>query len=154
MLLYTKPSLYAIRALIYIAERKGIGSCLARDIAEAESMPRHYLSKILKDLVGAKILDSNMGPGGGFVLKRPASKISLIHVVQVFDDIHTDLKSCAIGWHRCTDEKPCSLHEKFKPLREEIRDYLTNTTLDQLATADLSKIKVREKAGGLPFRAS
>jgi Rrf2 family protein len=117
---------------------------LAKDIAEAEGMPRHYLSKILKDLVGAKILDSNMGPGGGFVLKRPASKINLIQIVQVFDDIQSDLKSCAIGWTRCTDEKPCSLHERFKPLREEIKEYLNTTTLDQLANADLSKIIVRE----------
>lgn len=144
MLLYTKPSLYAIRALIYIAERSKEGPCLAKDIAEAEGMPRHYLSKILKDLVGAKILESNMGPGGGFVLKRPASKISLVQIVQVFDDIHSDLKSCAIGWARCSDDKPCSLHERFKSLREEIKTYLHTTTLDQLATADLTKIKVRE----------
>ncbi len=144
MLLYTKPSLYAIRALIYIAERKDKGPCLAKDIAEFEEMPRHYLSKILKDLVGAKILESNMGPGGGFALKRPTSKISLLQVVQVFDDIHTDLKACAIGWTRCSDDKPCSLHDRFKPLREEIQEYLRTTTLDQLTKADLSKVKVRE----------
>lgn len=144
MLLYTKPSLYAIRALIYIAERKDEGPCLAKDIAEFEGMPRHYLSKILKDLVGAKILESNMGPGGGFALKRPSTKISLMQVVQVFDDIHTDLKACAIGWTRCSDDKPCSLHDRFKPIREDIQEYLRTTTLDQLATADLSKVKVRE----------
>lgn len=144
MLLYTKPSLYAIRALIYIAERKDKGPCLAKDIAEFEGMPRHYLSKILKDLVAAKILESNMGPGGGFALKRPSSKISLMQIVQVFDDIHSDLKACAIGWARCSDDKPCSLHDRFKPIREEIQEYLRTTTLDQLATADLSKVKVRE----------
>ena len=144
MLVYTKPSLYAIRALIYITENNGNGPSLAKEIAEKEDMPRHYLSKILKDLVGAKILESNMGPGGGFALKRPASKISLLQVVSVFDDIHSDLKACAIGWTRCSDEKPCSLHNKYKPLREEIETYLRTTTLDQLASADLSKVKVRE----------
>ena len=146
MLLYSKPSLYAIRALIYLAERTDKGPCLAKEIAEREDMPRPYLSKILKDLVMAKILESNMGPGGGFVLKKKPSRVSLIQVIQIFDDIHTNLKTCAIGWARCSDDRPCSLHDRFKPLREHINKYLNETTLDQLASADLLKHSSKGKS--------
>ncbi len=139
MLLYSKPCLYAIRALLYLALREDSGPCLAQEIADREGMPRHYLSKILKDLVSARILISNMGPGGGFVLRKDPSRLSLMQIVQVFDDIHTDLKSCAIGWARCSDEKPCLVHERFKPLREQIHQYLNETTLDKLVSADLLK---------------
>ncbi len=138
MLLYGKPSQYAIRALIHIAENEG-GVSLAKDIAESEGMPKHFLSKVLKDLVGAKILDSRLGPGGGFWLKRATNKITLLQVVRIFEDIDTSLKICALGWTKCSDKSPCGLHNEFKPLRQSIHDYLESTTLESLLFAEKQK---------------
>lgn len=135
MLFYGKPSQYAIRALLHVARSKS-GPCLAKDIAEAEDLPKHFLSKILKDLVSNRILESNMGPGGGFTLKKKPERVNLLQIVRIFEDIDRSLKTCAIGWARCSDDKPCRLHHEFKEVREQIRHYLERTTLASLLAAE------------------
>ncbi len=138
MLFYGKPSQYAIRALIYIAENPDAPS-LAKDIADRENMPKHFLSKVLKDLVGARILDSRLGPGGGFWMKKSVDKITLLQIVRIFEDIDTSLKTCAIGWAKCSDHSPCGLHHEFKCVRQKVHDYLNTTTLESLLSADKDK---------------
>ena len=135
MLFYGKPSQYAIRALIYIAKNRE-GPSLAKDIARDEKLPKHFLSKILKELVGARILDSRLGPGGGFWMKKKPSRITHLQVVKIIEDIDTPLKTCAIGWTRCSDSTPCSLHHDFKQVRQKISDYLEGTTLESLLAAE------------------
>ena len=138
MLFYGKPSQYAIRALLHIAQNPG-GPTLAKNIARQENLPKHFLSKVLKDLVGAGILESRLGPGGGFWMKKKPARVTLLQVVRIFEDIETQLKTCAIGWAKCSDDKPCSLHQEFKGVRENIRVYLENTTLASLLTAEVAK---------------
>ncbi len=138
MLFYGKPSQYAIRALIYIAENPETPS-LAKDIADRENMPKQILSKVLKDLVGARMLDSRLGPGGGFWMKKPVDKITLLQIVRIFEDIDTSLKTCAIGWAKCSDQSPCGLHHEFKCVRQKVHDYLNTTTLASLLSAEKDK---------------
>jgi Rrf2 family protein len=72
---------YALRALVYLA-RHGEGRLLpSAAIAEAEGLPTKFLRKVLKPLVGAGVLESVRGPGGGFRLARPAKSITLLEVV-------------------------------------------------------------------------
>ncbi len=139
MLLYGKPSQYAIRALLHIARNPDSPS-LAKDIAEKEKLPRHFLSKVLKDLVSSRILVSNMGPGGGFTLKKKPERVTLLQVIRIFEDIERSLKVCAIGWSRCSDDKPCSLHQDFKSVRESIKVYLERTMLATLMAVEEDKL--------------
>ena len=106
-------------------------------------MVKPFLSKILKKLVEAKILSSTKGPGGGFNLARDPRAVSLIQVIRVFDNIDDGLSECAIGWARCSDEKPCSLHEEYKKLREHTNNYLENVNLANFVEAS----KVKEEKG-------
>ena len=140
MLFYGKPSQYAIRALLNIA-RNSPSPSLSKNIAKEEKLPKHFLSKVLKELVGARILDSRLGPGGGFWMKKNPSRVTLLQIVKIFEDIETPLKTCAIGWTRCSDEKPCSLHNEFKCVREDIRTYLEGTTLASLLLAEKDKLE-------------
>jgi Rrf2 family iron-sulfur cluster assembly transcriptional regulator len=97
-------------------------------------MPRPFASKILLDLVKAGLLKSTRGPGGGYGLAKPAAEISLLEIREVFDGI-ADLEACAVGLDRCSDEAPCPLHEFFMPIRRSIRQYLEQTTLEDMAAA-------------------
>ena len=139
MLFYGKPSQYAIRALLYIARNPDEPS-LAKNIAKEEKLPKHFLSKILKQLVAARILESQLGPRGGFWMKKKPDRVTLLQIVKIFEDIETQLKTCAIGWAKCLDEKPCSLHQEFKAVREYIRVYLEGTTLATLVAAEEDKL--------------
>lgn len=135
MLFYTKPSQYALRALSYVVQYGPDGTCGADAIAKKENIPKHFLSKILQKLVAAKILGSTKGPGGGFYLARDPRTISILQVIRIFDNIDDDLEECAIGWARCSDEKPCSLHEENKKLRKQVKDYLEYVNLENFMAA-------------------
>jgi len=72
-------------------------------------------------------------------MKKKPVRITLVEVIRIFEDIDHSLETCAIGWTRCTDDEPCSLHKKFKEVRGDIRSYLENTTMSSLLTAEEGK---------------
>lgn len=131
-MLYSNPCEYAIRAMTELAGSPAEKWVSVADIVDETDLPKAYLGKILKDLVGQGLLLSVRGPGGGYRLARDAAEISLLDVKHAIDG-ERDLTRCAVGLDPCSDETPCPLHEEFKGLRETIRDYLATTTLSAVA---------------------
>jgi Rrf2 family protein len=78
-------SVYALKAVVAMAARKGNGTATAYDLAAAEGISERFLPKLLKPLVRAGVLNSLKGPGGGYSLARPAAKITLLEVVEAVD---------------------------------------------------------------------
>ena len=129
---------YAIRALTYMAASPPGVRLLARNVAAHERVPGPFLGKIFQTLVRADILASSKGPGGGFSIARDPKTITLFDIYQAIDGT-TYLDGCAVGLARCSDETPCPLHERWKPVRERIRTYLKSTTLADMADATRKK---------------
>ena len=132
-MLYSQTSQYAIRALIRLYRemvKSGSESVRLYDIAEKEGLPKPYLSRIFHTLTKARILSSQRGLGGGFVFRKPPEEITLWDIVSVFDDVEA-YDECVIGWEKCEDYNPCPLHNKFKPIREKLKEFLKNTTLPE-----------------------
>jgi len=73
---------YAIRALCYLAAQPPQRVVPRAEIQERQNIPPHFLSKILRALVGAGLLASVPGAHGGFRLGRPASAISVREVYE------------------------------------------------------------------------
>jgi len=145
-MLYSQTSQYAIRALIRLYRdmvEKGVRSVSIAEISEEEGIPRAYLARIFHMLARAKILTSQKGLGGGFKFRIPPEQITLWDIVRVFDNVDV-YDECVIGWEKCSDEKPCPLHEKFKPLREGLKDFLMKTTLTQVVEVAISKERNRK----------
>ena len=133
-MLYSKPCEYAIRALAYLAQRRGRAAAQGREIARVEGIPAPVLGKILQGLVRKGLLESRRGPGGGFRLARRAELITLRDVVAAVDGLDHFLE-CAVGLERCADDAPCPLHDTWKELRTQVMDYLETTTLEEMARA-------------------
>jgi len=131
-MIYSTACEYAIRALTVLAEGPPEDWVLRATIADAGGLPAPFLGKILNDLVRAGLLASVRGRGGGYRLARAAEEIHLSDIRAAIDGT-ADLDSCAVGLDPCSDETPCPLHDDFKRVRETIRDYLTSTTLAQVA---------------------
>ena len=90
---------YALRGVRHLATLpKGkLGSI--NSIAEAESIPREFLAKILKDLTRSGILVSYQGVTGGYRLSRAAKDISYLDVIEAIEGpIHINL---------CTEGADC-----------------------------------------------
>ncbi len=112
---------------------------LARDVSAHEKIPGPFLGKIFQTLVRTGLLTSNKGPGGGFALARDPHQIALFDIYRAIDGT-TYLDACAVGLARCSDEVPCPLHDRWKPIRERIRQYLEATSLADMAEATTKKL--------------
>ena len=81
----SKASAYAVFATVYIAEHEHAGPVHGADVAESCGIPPEYLRKILQQLVRAQVLDSETGRRGGFHLRKPESRTTLLEIVEAID---------------------------------------------------------------------
>ena len=144
-MIYSRPCEYALRALTYITVNSDSELIRTQEIAEAEGLPAPFLAKLLQQLARSGILVSVKGPKGGFGLARPPKEISLLEVVTAIDG-EDGFMRCAIGLAECTDTAPCPLHDTWKPLRDQILDYMAGRSLANLAEAITRKKELIEKA--------
>lgn len=123
---------YALRAVLYIAQHGGAEQPVRRDeIAEALSVPRNYLSKILHALTQHGVLASMRGPQGGFRLARSAERLAIHRVVEVFDSVEPH-RTCILGRPECSDDNPCPAHERWKGISDQVSDFFRKTTIGDL----------------------
>lgn len=102
-----------------------------KEIAENQEIPRHFLSKILQQLVKAGLLLSMKGPNGGFKLSKKPEKITLLHIIKAIDGLDV-FTQCGIGFKKCSDEHPCPIHHDFKVVRDKVYNLFQEKTLKEL----------------------
>lgn len=130
-----KTTEYALRAMAWLATQPpGTGSTSAQ-LAEHTSIPRHYVSKLMRRLVVAKLVVSQRGHGGGFLLARPADEIRFIEILNAFD--FPTLEGCLFGWAQCHHESPCPLHAVWVDMRTTFTLWAEGTRLSQVASGEV-----------------
>jgi Rrf2 family protein len=78
-------------------------------ISEAESVPREFLAKILKDLTRGGILVSYQGVKGGYTLSREPKDVNFLQVIEAIDGpVHLNLCTEPNGC-RCENYNSCDL---------------------------------------------
>jgi Rrf2 family protein len=97
-------------------------------IAQAAGVPAPFLSKVLGRLVDRGLLRSRRGRGGGFVLGRPASDITLADVALALD--RRD------GLERAFPPVTGPAGALLAPAREVFLERLRRTRLSDLAGAE------------------
>lgn len=125
---------YALRAVLYIAQRHEEGPVRAEQAAEALHVPRNYLSKILHVLAKEGVLSSTRGPQGGFRLGVPAARLRLFQIVQPFDSLEPR-RTCLLGRPECSDRNPCTAHERWKGISDQVAGFFRGTTVAALLEA-------------------
>jgi Rrf2 family protein len=56
-----------------------------KDLAEFHGIPKEYLSKALQSLSQAAIVESTLGPSGGYRLAKPATEITILDIVEAVE---------------------------------------------------------------------
>jgi Rrf2 family protein len=132
--MFSKACEYAIRATIYIADQSNLDRRVSlKDIAKAIDSPEAFTAKIMQQLSRDQIIDSIKGPSGGFSIDK--KKIQTLRLSQIVQSIDGDsiYKGCGLGFKECSEKHPCSVHHKFKVVRDELRKMLENTTVKELS---------------------
>lgn len=131
--MFSKSCEYGIRAVLHMAQHSDEKRLIEiTEISDAQNIPKHFLSKILQQLVHHKILHSKRGARGGFTLNKKPEDIKLIDVVESIDGL-SRVNDCVFGLDKCIDEEPCPLHKQYKELREKILELLRSNNFKDLS---------------------
>jgi len=77
--------IYGLTAVLELADHYRQGTMQIRDIAEAHSIPQHYLEQILVILKKGGIVESQRGSQGGYRLARNPSGIMVIDILTLLE---------------------------------------------------------------------
>lgn len=148
MLISTR-SRYGLRALVHLARSDRSTPISLAGIAKREDIPIRYLEQIFGRLRTADIVRGRRGPGGGYVLSKSPSEISLLDVIRVLETefFHTNCvlqcpdSSVSIEEREkgCTREDHCPTRILWSEIKVICESYLINNTLSDLACGSLEK---------------
>jgi Rrf2 family cysteine metabolism transcriptional repressor len=124
---------YGIRAMLYIAMHADQGPVTSHEIAQHQGIPEPYLRQILALLSKDRLIQSNRGPQGGHVLGRPASEISLRHIMVTLEGQTTAIDQilalpCTID----VGTEFCAIREVFLEVKKAVDRILSTMTLEEL----------------------
>ncbi|MDF1580102.1 MAG: Rrf2 family transcriptional regulator [Desulfuromonadales bacterium] len=130
MRLSTKAQ-YAVRAMVSLALNGGETPMSLKDISVRENISLTYLEQLFVKLRRGEIVNSVRGPGGGYVLARPADRIM---VDQIIDSVEESLVpvSCMDDDGTCSCVDQCVTHAVWHGLGEKIRQFLAAISLEEL----------------------
>jgi Rrf2 family protein len=126
--MFSQTSEYALRAMMALVSNDGRPASSAQ-IAVSTKVPKHYLSKVLRDLVVAGLVDSQRGPTGGFVLGRSAESISILDIINAVDPLKR-ITACPLG--RPDHVQLCPLHRELDAAIAHVEQTLGATRLIDL----------------------
>ena len=127
---------YALRAMVHLARQADGATVLGRDLAETSRVPANYLAKILLSLKKAGLVAAVRGSGGGYTLRRPAEKIHLVEIVELFDHERAHPRCLLDFDQECSDHDACTAHERWKVVRTAYVEFLRSTSLADVAEAE------------------
>lgn len=134
--MYGKQTETAIAALSRLAEVYDGGKTRlsAADIARDRNLQGPFVAKLMTVLSQAGLVDGTPGPGGGYSLAKPPSKIPLYDVYQLFEREDTS-NLCPFGGGICGVGTPCAIHDKLVHVQLALSDLLANTSLEEFRRA-------------------
>ncbi|MBS1779878.1 MAG: Rrf2 family transcriptional regulator [Bacteroidetes bacterium] len=136
--MFSKTCEYAIRAMIFIAQKSKDGSKVGiKEIAKGIDSPEHFIAKILQELSRKDLLQSMKGPTGGFYLEKEDLSRTLAEIVKVIDGDKL-FTGCGLGLKQCSETHPCPIHHEFKKVRKSIQNVLEKAKLGEF-TDELEK---------------
>lgn len=129
----SNKGLYALEAMVNLAENYPEKPVKIHDIAVAERIPEKFLELILLDLKTARLVESLRGANGGYRLRRHPSKIFLGEIIRTIDGPLAPLGD-AESLRRLVkhDKRHSALYQVFLDVRNAAAGILDHTSLAHL----------------------
>lgn len=118
-----------------------------REISSSESIPSSFLCKVLLQLRRGRLLRSYKGIRGGYELAMPPDKISLLMIVRCIEGEEA-FAGCVLDDKYCTPEHPCSLHESWIGIRDQLMGLLDHKTLADLVLKRQAELRTGAQPTG------
>jgi len=118
-MVFTKSFGYALRGILYVAIAGEKGQRIQLDdIAKTLGLPRYFLGKVMNSVTKAGVLESGKGHKGGFSVNEGTLGTSLLRLVEITGALEP-LDVCVLHFNKCSDAKPCPMHNEVRLFREK-----------------------------------
>lgn len=134
--MFSKACEYGIRAVIFISKRSlNEERTSLKEISREIDSPEAFTAKILQTLVKTKVVRSVKGPSGGFeITLKDMKRLKLYDVIHSIDGDEYE-KKCVLGLKKCSEDKPCPVHNNYKHIKKQIITMVNATNLYDLSNS-------------------
>ncbi len=139
MLRFTKRADYGLMAIHYIAIHEETGAVSAKRIAEEFAMPPELLAKILQQLARQRLIVSQNGPKGGYVLACRPLEITVGQVVRALEG-PINIVECLEEDSTCPQMARCNLRRPVQKIQAAISQMLDTMSLAELVGNDVPEL--------------
>ncbi|UCG57445.1 MAG: Rrf2 family transcriptional regulator [Phycisphaerales bacterium] len=122
---------YSLRAMLNLARHYNDGPVSTRKVAAEEDVSYQLACKLMQRLHDAKLVESSMGPKGGFRLSREPSRINVLQIIEAIQG-PLSLNKCLLNADACSRQSHCAVNERLAELQETMDVYLGGITLEEL----------------------
>ncbi|MDO4434190.1 MAG: Fe-S cluster assembly transcriptional regulator IscR [Alysiella sp.] len=126
----TTKGRFAVTAMIDLAMNAQNHAVKLNAISERQQISLSYLEQLFSKLRRAGLVESIRGPGGGYILGKPAHEIDIAQIIAAAED-KLDATLCS-GKANCQSGVPCLTHHLWENLNHAINAYLSSVTLASL----------------------
>lgn len=126
----TKLTDYATVVLTVLASRPD-AVLSAAELAERAGLEGPTVSKLLKPLAQAGLVEGFRGVHGGYRLARPASAISLVEIVEAMEG-PLAMTECSLDHGECGISGHCGVRANWRRINDVVADALRSVTLAQM----------------------
>ena len=129
---------YSVMAMADLARQSDGSPVALADIAERQDISLSYLEQLFGKLRRGAQVKSVRGPGGGYMLARPANEMRISDIIMAVDE--------PIKATRCTPGSPsgcqpdrsrCLTHDLWEELGNQIYLFLSSVTLADIINNDV-----------------
>lgn len=124
---------YAVRALMFMANKKKGSINTVDEIVREERLPERFLRRILQRLAKDKVLISYKGKDGGFSLSKDPSRIKVTDIIGIFQG-DVDFAKCLLKGRKCPNVVRCPFRKKLKEIADYVSKELKKVTIKSLCS--------------------
>jgi FeS assembly SUF system regulator len=133
MLRITRQTDYGVMILTRIAQEGTARIHTARDLAAETEVPLPTVSKILKLLARAELLQSQRGVKGGYRLARHPAEITLVEVIRAIEGPIAMTECVESSPGECDKESWCPVRSNWRMINDAVEGALAGITLARMA---------------------
>lgn len=148
MLRISKLTDYATVIMAELAGEPGRRMPASR-LAERTRLEPPTVSKVLKTLARAGLIESERGVRGGYRLTQSADEIPVAAIIRAMEG-PIALTECALEPGICSREQDCSLRGNWRRIGETVESALEQLTLADLAAPSRPGLKIVNRTGMRP----
>lgn len=131
---------YAVMSLVELATHDAAQPLGLQEISDLQEISLTYLEQIFMKLRKAGLVESVRGPGGGYLLARPAASVCVADIFEAMEESLQSTRCNAESHQGCrANLGRCSTHDLWDAMDKELHSFLSRVTLDDVINRRLGK---------------